>query len=203
MNERAFRADRDQEAEEETPLNEKKKNALLRYMAILFGVAFLLVLLSFLIQMRDSRETISDLSQANTSALQNAEKLQDDNQKLTQEKAALQKELSDLEKQLSAMQEQNAKLEVERHEALIEKDELQKTLTEQSRTGSQLNEAAQLWLIGERERCDRALAKLERAALNESGQALHDQLRTALDADTVETIGETAEGAADTQEEEG
>ena len=43
-------------------LPDQKKNALLRYMAILFGVAFLLVLLSFLIQMRDSRETISDLS---------------------------------------------------------------------------------------------------------------------------------------------
>ena len=47
-----------------TGLPDQKKNALLRYMAILFGVAFLLVLLSFLIQMRDSRETISDLSES-------------------------------------------------------------------------------------------------------------------------------------------
>ena len=48
-----------QDTEEElSPLSDKKKNALVRYMAILFGVAFLLVLLSFLIQLRDSRETI-------------------------------------------------------------------------------------------------------------------------------------------------
>ena len=78
--------------EHKPPLSEQKKNALLRYMAILFGVAFLLVLLSFLIQMRDSRETISDLSQSQAGALQKAEQLQNDNQKLTADVAALRDE---------------------------------------------------------------------------------------------------------------
>ena len=58
--------------EELSQLSEKKKNALLRYMAVLFGVAFLLVLLSFLIQMRDSQQTISELNLSTTNALRNA-----------------------------------------------------------------------------------------------------------------------------------
>ena len=60
------------------PISDEKRTALLRYMAILFGVAFLLVLLTFLIQLRDSKQTISELNKSNASALQNAGKLQDE-----------------------------------------------------------------------------------------------------------------------------
>ena len=95
-----------QDPEEElTLLSNKKKNALVRYMAILFGVAFLLVLLSFLIQLRDSRETISDLSQANSSALQNAGKLQEDNQRLAGDNEALLRQIESLEAQLRETEE--------------------------------------------------------------------------------------------------
>ena len=83
--------------EDKTALSTGKRNALLRYMAILFGVAFLLVLLSFLIQMRDSRDTISDLHESNASALQNALQLQEEIQALTAANAKLTERISDLE----------------------------------------------------------------------------------------------------------
>ena len=93
---------------EKAPISAKKRTALLRYMAVLFGVAFLLVLLSFLIQIRDSRETISDLNQSNASALQNALQLQEENQALTAANDDLEAQLAeekeaaeDLEAQLT------------------------------------------------------------------------------------------------------
>ena len=60
---------------EKTGLDEKRKTALLRYIAILFAVAFVLVLLSLFGQMRNSKTAISELSQSSTSALQKAEHL--------------------------------------------------------------------------------------------------------------------------------
>lgn len=86
-------------------LTDKKRNALLRYMAMLFGVAFLLVLLSFLIQMRDSRQTISDLNQSNASALQNAGKLQEENQMLTAANAELQEQLDQAQAAMGDLQD--------------------------------------------------------------------------------------------------
>ena len=53
------------------PLSDARKAALLRYMAILFAVAFLLVLLSLILQTHSSKSTISELSAASTSALEN------------------------------------------------------------------------------------------------------------------------------------
>ena len=72
-----------------TPVDDGRKNALLRYIAILFAVAFLFVLLSLVMQMRDSRATISELNAASASALKNAETLQDGNRQLQEENAPL------------------------------------------------------------------------------------------------------------------
>ena len=82
------------EAAEKPGLSARKRTALLRYMAVLFGVAFLLVLLSFLIQIRDSRETISDLNQSQSSALQRAQQLQAQNESLTEDNNNLRAQLS-------------------------------------------------------------------------------------------------------------
>lgn len=76
------------------PLDDKKKNALMRYIFILFAVAFLLILLSFFMQLRDTNQTISELVQSNASALQNAEKLQEDNRKLVDERETWQENFS-------------------------------------------------------------------------------------------------------------
>lgn len=89
------------------PLADQKKNALLRYMAVLFCVAFLLVLLSYLIQMRDSRQTISQLNQSNASALQNAGKLQGENQQLTEQNQSLNQQLGELQ---ASLDEANGRL---------------------------------------------------------------------------------------------
>ena len=82
-----------------TPVDDGRKNALLRYIAILFAVAFLFVLLSLVMQMRDSRATISELNAASASALKNAEALQDDNRQLQEENAALKEEVETLQDQ--------------------------------------------------------------------------------------------------------
>ena len=81
------------------PLSDARKAALLRYMAILFAVAFLLVLLSLILQTHSSKSTISELSAASTSALDNAVKLQEQNRTL-QEKQQLEDELDAVQKKL-------------------------------------------------------------------------------------------------------
>ncbi|MGO5114523.1 hypothetical protein ACTQ33_05755 [Candidatus Avoscillospira sp. LCP25S3_F1] len=93
------------------PLSDEKRTALLRYMAILFGVAFLLVLLTFLIQLRDSKQTISELNKSNASALQNAGKLQDENQALSAANATLEGQLDDLESQVEELEKSKKTLE--------------------------------------------------------------------------------------------
>ena len=62
---------------ETKPIDEKKKLALLRYLAILFAVAFLLVLLSLLGQMRSTNAAMDQIN-----ALQKAEALQEQNRQL-------------------------------------------------------------------------------------------------------------------------
>lgn len=82
-----------EEKPKQAPLSEKKRTAMLRYIAILFAVAFALVMLSYLVQTRNSRTTIRELSATSMSALQNAEQLQETNRDLTEENVRLRDEL--------------------------------------------------------------------------------------------------------------
>ena len=66
----------EQQEKQSAPLSEARKTALLRYMAVLFAVAFLLVLLSLILQAHSSKATISELTQTSSSALSNVEQLQ-------------------------------------------------------------------------------------------------------------------------------
>ena len=99
------------ESAEKPGLSARKRTALLRYMAVLFGVAFLLVLLSFLIQIRDSRETISDLNQSQSSALQRAQQLQTQNESLTEDNNNLRAQLSAAEAEAQDQADRIAALE--------------------------------------------------------------------------------------------
>lgn len=90
----------DAQAQPPAPLSDARKAALLRYMAILFAVAFVLVLLSLILQTHSSKSTISELSAASTSALDNAVKLQEQNRALQEEKQQLQDQLDELQKKL-------------------------------------------------------------------------------------------------------
>ena len=83
--------------EAEPPKPEKKKptavreRALITYIALLFTVAFVLVLLSFLAQQRD----ISQLNENASSALSRAEKLQDENREPIEDNQTLREQLQE------------------------------------------------------------------------------------------------------------
>ena len=85
------------------PLSEKRKAALLRYMAVLFCAAFILVLVSLILQMHSSEAKISELNAASTSALSNAEALQTENRTLQDEKIALEKKNEELQAQIDEL----------------------------------------------------------------------------------------------------
>ena len=113
-------------AQPPAPLSDARKAALLRYMAILFAVAFVLVLLSLILQTHSSKSTISELSAASTSALDNAVKLQEEQQQLQDQLDELQKKLDEetaLNEQLLAAsqdEEKDAKQELRDKEQTLE-----------------------------------------------------------------------------------
>ena len=105
----------------------RKRNAFLRYMTIVFAVAFLLVLVSLVLQMHTAKAAMSDLKESNSSALTNAaanaELLQDDNRKLQEQVDALTAELAEADEARSAQAEA-----------------LEKELAEARDSGSELSE---------------------------------------------------------------
>ena len=180
--------------EQRPPISDKKRNALLRYMAVLFGVAFLLVLLSFLIQMRDSRETISDLHQSNTSALQNAVRLQEENQvlataneELTAQVEAYQSDLDDAREAQDRLSEEKAALEQQLAEA-------QQTDTDRQSAYDLLLQAQQTAAAGDLETLAAQLSELAplEALLSEEAYAQYEILQGLLTAET----GTEADSAA-------
>lgn len=91
-----------------------KRTSVYRYLLVLFGAAFILLLLAYFIQQRSSETAISDLR--DTMNLSRAE-LMEEIDALKEEKAALeeqtgrlQEERDDLEKQLDELREQHAGL---------------------------------------------------------------------------------------------
>ncbi|MFI3312393.1 MAG: hypothetical protein R3Y62_00760 [Eubacteriales bacterium] len=121
-----------EEKKKDAPLDEKRKNAVMRYIFILFAVAFLLILLTYFIQLRDSNQTISDLAQSSASAMQNAEKLQDDNRLLATLTDDMEQELEDLTAQSATeIQELSSQLALKNSqvEALITDVELLEAMT--------------------------------------------------------------------------
>lgn len=95
----------------------QKRNAFLRYMAIIFAVAFLLVLLSLILQAHAAKTALSDLKESNSSALTNAavnaELLQDENRRLQEEADALKQELADAQQTSADQAERISALEQE------------------------------------------------------------------------------------------
>lgn len=96
---------------EAKPLSDQKKTALLRYMAVLFAVAFLLVLVSFFLQSARSNEKIGDLESKNASALTKAEELQEQNRQLQDALDEANVALEDLNAQLDAAQSETQSLQ--------------------------------------------------------------------------------------------
>ena len=116
------------------------------YIAFLFGVAFILVLLSFLIQQKDSQQTISELNQNANSALSRAEQLQDNNRQLLEANQALQTQVE----QLQADQNETKRLYQELEETYASLQEDHQALLEQSAEHAQQVKAYELLLTAER-----------------------------------------------------
>ena len=120
---------------EAKPLSETRKAALLRYMTILFSAAFVLVLISLILQMHSSEAKISELNAASSSALSNAEALQAENRALQDDKIALEAEKSDLQTQLDELQTHVDELEAAQADASdVENDVIAALRTELDRT---------------------------------------------------------------------
>lgn len=115
------------EQPDEPVLSDKRKAAVLRYMAVLFAVAFILVAASLVLQMHNSQTTISQLNAASTSALSNAEELQQQNRDLQDERKELQSRLDELESKLSAQEKELGDLKKENEVLQAQTDELYKT----------------------------------------------------------------------------
>ena len=112
------------------PLDDSRKNALLRYIGILFGVAFLFVLLSLASELKSNQADLAELSQSSTSALQKAEQLQDtnraletENKELKDELDALEQQLADAQLELEVQKEKNDLLQAQHEASLAELEE--------------------------------------------------------------------------------
>lgn len=117
------------------PLSEKRKSALLRYMAVLFCAAFILVLISLILQTHSSKAKISELNAASTSALSNAEALQNENRALQDEKSALEKENEELQAKLDELtQKLDEASQAEENTQAAENEMIKSLRTELDRT---------------------------------------------------------------------
>lgn len=128
---------------QEKPLDERRKNALLRYIGILFGVAFLFVLLSLAMELKSNQADLAELSQSSTSALQKAEQLQDTNRALEEETQQLTAQVADLEQQLADAQ---LELEVQKEKNDLLQAQQEADLTQMEDNLQQIVDAYELLL---------------------------------------------------------
>jgi chromosome segregation ATPase len=190
----------------EQPSKTPRNNALLRYLTILFAVAFLLVLLSYLIQMRNMNTTVTELNRTSSSALSNAQMLQTTNQNLTEENAELKAELSAVNDELDALLASQETLNNEVEESKLSLQETQEALdalTEKEQEAESVREAeqaangtlAKAVLAYESNDLEQLRALLDELSsqtdsLTSDGLALYDHLTNALDASSAESGAE-------------
>lgn len=164
----------------------RREQALLTYISLLFGVSFVLVLLSFLLQQQD----ISELNQSASSALARAEQLQDNNRELTQTNQDLQTQLADLQAQLeseSAVAQEELETANRQINSLEEELTQIQAQTEQQQEAYELLCSALLALSEERsEDFQRDMTALAALAdmLDSQGKAVYQQLLAATAAES-------------------
>ena len=88
-------------AEHERP---NKRNSVLFYLVILFAAAFVLLLMSFLMQQRANQAALDDLRQTSDSTVQSLENLLEENESLKADNTALQAQVDSLGDQLADAQ---------------------------------------------------------------------------------------------------
>lgn len=96
---------------------QKTQESVIIYIAILFTVAFLLILLSHFMQQRRSEDTINSLTQSHnqfsSQALANIEELQNQNLALKTETEDLRDQLDDKDAEIEELEEQIAQLRLD------------------------------------------------------------------------------------------
>ena len=177
-----------QEKQEQAKNDTRRRTALLRYIGIMFAVAFVLVAGSLFLQMRNSQTTISQLNETNSSALSKAEELQNENRMLQdkldeqiRENQAIQKELDEekalIDKMLTDTESEQQKLEQ------AHRDELETLQTEYDRT-EQAYEALLVAMTSDRAEGNvtysKAMETLKQvnSYLSETGKAEYEKLLT-------------------------
>ncbi len=89
---------------QESAISDRRKRALVNYLAVLFGAAFLVVGISLVATWRDSRNQIQELTSSATSAMSKVEALQEENYQMSRENQSLVARNQEL---LQQMEEQN------------------------------------------------------------------------------------------------
>ena len=101
------------EAEHEKPT---KRNPVLFYLMILFAAAFLLLLMSFLMQRRANQEAIDNLQETSNSATQSLQNTIAQNETLTKQVEDLQSAVSDNQQTIRDQEDRLEELEQENEE---------------------------------------------------------------------------------------
>lgn len=88
----------------------RRRNSVFQYIAIMFMAAFALLLITFLMERRQSQQQIDDLKQS-VSSYQTLQGLMDDNDRLAEDVDKLNDKIKELEAQLAAAQTQQTEVD--------------------------------------------------------------------------------------------
>lgn len=180
----------------------RSKSALTRYLTVLFAVAFLLVLLSYFIEMRNMNTNMSELKRTSSNWQSNVALLQTTNQALSEEKSALEDQIDALEEQVDALETELSstqdaadtaeKTYTERVDALeAELTAQEKTLADTTAAYEALSAASAARERGDLEALRAALAEISDDSLfSDAGAALYASLTAAAEASTAENGAE-------------
>ena len=131
--------------QEEPPKSVAKREAsVLIYTVVLFVAAIALIALSYMIQQRNTNNTISNLTEQHgeiqSQALRNIEELQntnlalkDENEQLREQQGELEREIEEMTERLETLENQQKELEKDQGALRQEKETLEKNLEEQEK----------------------------------------------------------------------
>lgn len=86
----------------------KRGGAVMGYLVVLFGAAFLLLLMSYFMQQRTNREALNDLRQTSNSAVESLDNLIAERNTLKEQVSALEEEIAGLESELEVAKSDTA-----------------------------------------------------------------------------------------------
>lgn len=134
----------------------RRRNSVFQYIAILFMAAFVLLLYTFMMERRQSKQQIDELQQS-VSTVQSLQNLYDENARLKEEVNSLQLQINGLENQVADTEEGQAQLQAQLQS-------MEQTVTAMSWFW-QLNDA---YVRGRTAQCRTLITSMEEAGLQEA-----------------------------------